>query len=447
MKILELFSGYGTASFALKQLGIDFEIVGYSDIDKYANQCFRQNHSRYNNKCDWKVPTGIKPKELGDCTKINPNDLEDFDLLTGGFPCQAFSVAGKGLGELDTRGTLFNEIIRIAEVKQPRYMMLENVKGLMSKKHKQTFDKIISELYRIGYFVKWQVMNTKEHGIPQNRERVFFVCFKSWTDFCNYEWAEKEELKLFLKDILEEDVNEKYYLSVDQVKRLLNPNVSSFRSRNFVKNNISQTLQSAMSHGNTIPLIYDTYNNKIKEDGICITLTEPHHNNLRLLEPLLIKNATKKGYIEGYKGDGVNLDFPGSNTRRGRVIKNCCGTLQCNEGRGVIVSVAMANKNRGKIPYDKNNREYHLEQNKEDGVSYTVKSSLHEFMATDGLTIRKLTPLECFRLQGFLDDEVNLEGLSNTQRYKLAGNGQSVNVVKKIFCSLNLNSTNEVQDV
>ena len=137
MKILELFSGYGTSSFALKRLNIPYELVEYSDIDKNANEFFKENHcaSDENNKL-----------RLGDVRLINPEDLEDFDLLTGGFPCQDFSIAGKQLGELGPRGTLFYEIIRIAEIKRPRYMLLENVKGLTHKKFKGTFDKILSEL-------------------------------------------------------------------------------------------------------------------------------------------------------------------------------------------------------------------------------------------------------------------------------------------------------------
>jgi len=157
-----MFAGYGGAEFSLKKAGIEYECIGFSEIDKYAIQCFEQNH---------------KGKNFGDCTKINPNELPDFDLLTGGFPCQSFSVAGKGLGELDTRGTLFNEIIRIAEVKKPKMMLLENVKGLTNKPHRATFEKILSELDRIGYVVKWKVLNSKEYGIPQNRERVIFCLF------------------------------------------------------------------------------------------------------------------------------------------------------------------------------------------------------------------------------------------------------------------------------
>jgi len=205
LKLFEMFSGYGGASFALKKAGIDFECIGFSEIDKYAIQCYQQNHKNnigiydnYNKNLRKDGCTGTLGTQcgsstaggsfsiignqtitnFGDCTQINPNELPDFDLLTGGFPCQSFSAAGKGRGELDTRGTLFNEIIRIAEIKKPKYMLLENVKGLTYKNHRETFNKILSELERIGYDVKWKVLNSKEYGIPQNRERVFFVCFR-----------------------------------------------------------------------------------------------------------------------------------------------------------------------------------------------------------------------------------------------------------------------------
>lgn len=243
MKILELFSGYGTASFALKRLGIKHELIGYSDIDKYANQCFQQNHGG---------------KELGDVKLINPNDLPDFDLLTGGFPCQAFSTAGKMNGELDPRGSLFYEIIRIAEVKKPKYMLLENVKGLTCKKFKDTFNKILSELDRIGYNVYWKVLNSKDYGIPQSRARVWFVCFRKDLNIKyiddnsqqeiktektenpseykddgrldyhreqktadTFKFPEPVELKIFIKDILEQQVDSKYFITEFLKGRLL----------------------------------------------------------------------------------------------------------------------------------------------------------------------------------------------------------------------------------
>lgn len=400
LKLFEMFSGYGGASFALKKAEIPFECVGFSEIDKYAIECYNQNHCKnYNEEDLSKIKCSDIIANYGDCTKINPNDLPDFDLLTGGFPCQSFSNAGNCKGELDTRGTLFNEIIRIAEVKKPKYMLLENVKGLISKRHKKTFEKILSELKRIGYFVDWQVLNSKEHGIPQNRERVFFVCFRSYEDLIDskFFFPKVEKLKLFLKDLVDKDVDEKYYLKQKQMDRLID--------RTGIEINVIE------------PSCFDVYNKKIRTDGISITLTEPHHNNLRLIEPkisfcidanyykgtnlkgylekhrrqlvfLPIKNATKKGYLEGYPGDGVNLEQPDSKTRRGRIQKDVIGCLQTNDQRGII---------------------------------------------TCDFRIRKFTPEECFRFMGFLNNEINLDGLSNTQRYKLAGNGWDINLVSKIF--------------
>lgn len=381
-----MFAGYGGASFALKKAGIPFECVGYSEIDKYAIQCYQQNH---------KV-NGFITHNFGDATKIHPDNLPDFDLLTGGFPCQAFSNAGKGLGEMDTRGTLFNEIIRIAEVKQPKYMLLENVKGLTTKKHKDTFNKICDELTRIGYMLHIKILNSKDYGIPQNRERVWFVCVRKRIDF---QWVEKEELKIFLKDILEPEVDEKYYLKPEQIDRLI-VNSNHSNSRVYGDNGISPTLNT-MQGGHRQPFIAASRGRnpsnpsdrttgsptiqrlEPKFDGTSNTITSVQKDNY-----VCIKNATSKGYQEAYEGDGVNLEHPNSETRRGRVQPQSIGTLQTNDQRGVI---------------------------------------------TENMSIRKLTPTECFRLMGFLDDEINLDGISNSQRYKLAGNGWDINIVSKIF--------------
>lgn len=339
MKVFEMFAGYGGASFALKKLGIDFECVGYSEIDKFAVQCYEQNHQiSKKGMLDGKVMSFKLPiLNFGDCTKIEPLLLPDFDLLTGGFPCQAFSVAGKGLGELDTRGTLFNDIIRIAEVKKPKYMLLENVKGLINKRHKETFKKILSELDRIGYHVHWKVLNTKEHGIPQNRERVFFVCFRDYFEWKKFEYPEKEELKIFLKEILEDEVDEKYLLSKAHVKRLIE----------------SDDLKKSFS--------------KFKTDG----------------EPMF--------------------------------------TLNTQDRHGILQIPHGANKGGIKA---------------KDGVVPAMTANAqwqHNNFLLQNCTIRKLTPKECFRLMGFLEDQINLEGLSNSQRYKLAGNGWDINLVSKIF--------------
>jgi len=157
MKYLSLFSGIGGFELGI---GDKAECIGYSEIDKYAIQIYEKhfNHKNY-----------------GDCTKIIASELPDFDLLVGGFPCQAFSIAGKRRGFNDTRGTLFFDIARILKEKHPRNFILENVKGLLSHDNGRTFKTIISTLVELGYGVEWQVLNAKNFGVPQNRERVFIV--------------------------------------------------------------------------------------------------------------------------------------------------------------------------------------------------------------------------------------------------------------------------------
>ena len=187
MKYLSLFSGIGGFELGIKQAYEElhnlrpnelenskrptelhdtkdkfkqWECVGYSEIDKYAIQVYNKhfNHKNY-----------------GDITKIKPEDLPDFDLIVGGFPCQSFSIAGKRGGFSDTRGTLFFEIARIIKEKQPRLLLLENVKGLLSHDKGKTFRIIISSLDELGYDCQWQLLNSKNFGVPQNRERVFIV--------------------------------------------------------------------------------------------------------------------------------------------------------------------------------------------------------------------------------------------------------------------------------
>jgi DNA (cytosine-5)-methyltransferase 1 len=136
------------------------ECIGYSEIDKYATQIY-QSHFNH--------------KNYGDITKINAEELPDFDFLCGGFPCQSFSIAGKRGGFNDTRGTLFFDIARILKIKHPRLLLLENVKGLLSHDEGRTFRTIISTLDELGYDLQWQVLNSKNFGVPQNRERVFIV--------------------------------------------------------------------------------------------------------------------------------------------------------------------------------------------------------------------------------------------------------------------------------
>jgi DNA (cytosine-5)-methyltransferase 1 len=386
MKILELFSGYGTATFALKRLNIPHEIVGYSDIDKYANQCFQQNHGG---------------KELGDVKLINPDTLRDFDLLTGGFPCQSFSVAGKGLGELDPRGTLFYEIIRIAEVKQPKYMLLENVKGLTNKTHKATFDKILSELDRIGYKVYWKVLNSKDYGIPQSRARVWFVCFRKDIDK-GFEFPKAIELRVFIKDIIEQQVDEHYYLSDKAKGRLLKRN-------GLPKKGIAQTLTANMYKINWMtPLIEQHRPSYVQFDF------GNHSQQDRIYNPEGISPTLNTRDIKVF-----SLYPRSGNPKQGGTggLSKSDGTSYCVDTGNMQALMFIDNYNK-----------------KVQEICPTLSDPCHNTLRLfDGVDIRRLTPKECFRLMGFLNDEINLEGLSDTQRYKLAGNGQDVNMVSLIF--------------
>jgi len=398
MKIFEMFAGYGGASFALRKAGIPFECVGYSEIDKYAIQCYKQNHEGF---------------YYGDCTKIDPGNLPDFDLLTGGFPCQSFSVAGKGLGELDTRGTLFNEIIRIAEVKKPTYMLLENVKGLTNKNHKTTFNKILSELDRIGYVVKWKVLNSKEYGIPQNRERVFFVCFRKGMDTMKFNFPDKEELKIFLKDILESEVDEKYFLSEKQIAKLksyigkknkINEEVMNCIGTCFGRSGSSSEECESYARTNKALMLGNLTRYKMKsersieykEEGISWGLTGG--NDVGVVQPIYISSTQKHNTI---RNDGISNSLPEAMGKGG--------------GHTPMILDIYNNKL------------------KEDIVPTLTEPHHNNLRLIYQLRLRKLTPKECFRLMGFLNDEINLDGLSNTQRYKLAGNGWDINLVSKIF--------------
>ena len=251
IKVFEAFAGYGGASFGLSNSKILYQVIGYSENDKFASEIFELNHP------------GIK--NYGDITKLNPNEIPDFDLFTGGFPCQPFSQAGLGKGELDIRGTLFHDIIRICEVKKPTHILLENVKGLTTKRHKETFAKIQYELKKIGYSICWKLLNTKDYGIPQNRERVWIYGFRGELPDGFTIDPGKVELKKRFKDFLDDNPTRDLFLNKKQIDRLEELHRVDF--------NVNE------------PLCLDIYNKKIRYDGTSITITEPHHNSLRVVLP------------------------------------------------------------------------------------------------------------------------------------------------------------------
>lgn len=374
LKILELFGGIGACSKALERLGIDYEIADYVEIDKYAVKSFNAMHN-----------TNFKPQDITQWNK----DIE-VDLVMHGSPCQDFSLAGLQAGGDEgsgTRSSLMYETIRIVEKLKPKYVIWENVKNLLSKKHKHNFDAYLEIMESLGYQNYYQVLNAKDYGIPQNRERVFTVSILKEYDRTDKYIAEitkpfifppKQELKLKLKDMLEDNVDEKYYLNEDKIDMISHWNCFEKPFKKvYGKNSTLGTLTTRSG----------------AECGGLKVYSNDLENTTNLQEQCLnIKNATKKGYQEAFEGDSVNLEYPNSETRRGRVGKQVSQTLQCNDFMGVI----------------------------------------------SNLRIRKLTPKECWRLMGFEDEDFEKASKvnSNTQLYKQAGNSIVVNVLMAIFNEL-----------
>ncbi len=607
LRLIELFAGIGSQTQALKNIGVSHKVVAISEIDKYAIQSYEAIHGKVNN--------------LGDIRGIEA--LPDADFWTYSFPCQDISVAGKGAGIKEgTRSGLLFEVERLLiqaaeDGTLPKYLLLENVKNLVSKKFKADFDRWLSFLSSLGYTNYWQILNAKDYGIPQNRERVFCVSIRG--DHTPFVFPEKQELKLRLRDMIDEVVDEKYYLKESTIRSIINSTFNSRRdsiksgdgvantlmardwkgpqcvqvgevvgekwdkmhdisrrvyepngisptvhcqqggntelkiAENFVlgglqahqtprTDGISPALTEAMGKGGgQTPVIIDTkktdderffkqavetvmenecgvgdtvdaFNKKVNRSGVCPTITtrpegfktailpivEDKSDNpvivamrgrnpdnpsdrtagapleqrlevngkglcnaltsvqkdnlvleqgkgskeyvarrykefieekgyipemfvaynkmevddiaptltgqcssasgssavLMMEEPIQVKVATKQGYEEAEKGDFVNITYPGSKTKRGRVGKGIAQTLTCGDGNAVI---------------------------------------------TENIRIRKLTPRECLRLMGWHDeqiDKIQAAKISGTQQYRQAGNGIVVQVLEAIFKAL-----------
>lgn len=443
IKYLSLFSGIGSPEQALKNIGVDYELIGFSEIDKYAVQSYCAVH-------------GADPMldDLGDITKIDIESLpvDEIDLVTHGSPCQDFSVAGNNKGGDEgsgTRSSLMWNTVAICEHCKPKYVIWENVKNVLSKKHKHNFDKYISEMNRIGYNNYYKVLNAKDFGVPQNRERVFVVSIRRDLNK-SFTFPEGYDNGVRLKDLLEDEVDERYYINTEKAQKLISEYKgdlavsSNIRSREFENSgwkDVSPTL-CARDYKDPkniiIPCITPDRLNKrqnerrFKEDGDpSFTITsQDRHGILQIgkldikgndqikrvydaegISPCLstmqggnrqpkiieekqfkIKEATKKGYTIAGEGDSINLEQPSSSTRRGRVGKQIANTLNTSNHQAVV----------------------------------------------QNYRIRKLTPLECWRLMGFKDEQFRkAEAVcSNSQLYKQAGNSIVVNVMEEIFKEL-----------
>ena len=351
MRFLDFFSGIGGFRLGMEMAG--HTCVGHCEIDKFADRSYRAMHN-------------VKESEwyADDITRVEPEELPEADCYCFGFPCQAFSIAGKRRGFEDTRGTLFFEVMRLARERKPRLLFAENVRGLLGHEGGQTFGVIVSTMDELGYDVEWQVLNSKHFGVPQNRQRVFIVGHLRET-------GGRKVFPIRCDD------------GVPDSKRLeTEPGVPALTAT-------SHKGVSKRRGGLAIPVMTPDRPNKrqngrrFKENGDeMFTLTAQDRQGV------MVREATSKGYAIAGEGDAINLAMPKSKTRRGRAGKGVAQTLDTSCNQGVLA----------------------------------------------GTKIRRLTPRECFRLQGFPDeyfdraDAVN----SDSQLYKQAGNSVTVNVIYEI---------------
>lgn len=271
MELIELFGGIGACTKALKNIGMNVDVVDYVEIDKYAVKSYNAING-----------TNFEPQDIREWDK----DI-NVDLIMHGSPCQDYSISGLQMGGDEgsgTRSSLMYESIRIINKLKPKYVVWENVKNLLSKKHKHNFDNYINKLNELDYNSYYQVLNAKDYGIPQNRERVYTISIRKDIDNGNFKFPEKEELKLRLKDILEDKVDEKYYLSNSMINCFTetNKNESNFPNRvtdNFVVDRLGGIFDSRNSK-HQAGSIYNKY-------GICPTL-DTMQGGWR--QPLIIDN-------------------------------------------------------------------------------------------------------------------------------------------------------------
>ena len=360
MNFLDLFAGIGGFRLGMERAG--YKCVGFCEIDKFARASYKAMHNTENE---------IEYHDIKEVTNEEFRKLRGkVDVICGGFPCQAFSIAGKQLGFEDARGTLFYEIARATKEIKPRYLLLENVRNLLSHDKGQTFTRILKILDELGYDAEWQVLNSKNFGVPQNRERVFIV--GHLRRGCTY--------KVFpIRD------------STKQINELPRKRITTntLTARYTATGNGSYVIENKQKKVAVPVLTPDRVNKRqngrrFKENGEpMFTLTTQDRHGV------LIKEANKQGYSVATVGDSVNISRPNSKTRRGRVGKNIANTLLTTDEQGVVLS---------------------------------------------DYKIRKLTPKECWRLQGFPDELFDKAQAvnSNSQLYKQAGNSVTVNVIEEI---------------
>lgn len=422
LNVLSLFSGIGAFEKALERERVLFKVMNFCEIDKYAVKSYCAIHG---------VPEQIN---LRDVSTVNTAELHDVNLITYGFPCQDISAAGHQKGFFDengnvTRSGLFFAALKIIKDTKPEYAIAENVKALTSKKFTAEFATVLDSLEQAGYNNYYKVLNAKDFGVPQNRERVFIVSIRKDIDF-KFTFPVGEPLKLRLADLLENEVDPKFYLSDEQIKCIKTSsycqNQRRIQSKEWCDTLCSRDWKDPKcvkvkqvfnivdnNNGFTNPQrgrVYDT-------DGLSPCLSTMQGGGL---EPKILKVGNCN-----LSGTGCNGDVFSS--------KGLAATVTTNKGEGQKVLIAAESR-----------RDEGIRTFKDDCIGVLrTSNNCGDKVVIEKITdfkIRKLTPLECWRLMGFDDEDfykAQNAGISNSQLYKQAGNSIVVPVLQSIFRQFN----------
>lgn len=396
LKVKSQFTGIGAFEAALRNIGANFKVVGFSEIDKHAIKSYCAIHN---------IDESLN---YGDISKIEKGKLPDFDILVGGSPCQSFSVAGHRKGFEDTRGTLFFQYIETLKEKQPKYFVFENVKGLINHDKGNTLNVMAQSFSEVGYRIDMELLNSKYFRVPQNRERIYIIGIREdlvensqWSidaknnavmskgkrrlndldiKTFNFNWPKQNEVSTVLREILEEYVDDKYYLSQEKTNSLVEQ------------------------------------------------LENQKNMNMPSTEPVMLGHVDLKGH------DAIKRVYSSS---------GISPTLTTMGGGHREPKFAVEKKVRAVLTPDREEKRQNERRFKEDGeASFTVNTiDIHGDAIGNypKYRIRKLTPLECWRLQAFDDEDFEkamVAGISSSQLYKQAGNSITVTVLEEIFKEL-----------
>ena len=461
IKVLSLFSGIGAFECACCRIGLDWELVNYCEIDRWASLSYSMV-----NQCSESL-------NLRDVRAVTAETVRDrqVDLITYGFPCQDISIAGKQQGFVNdcgesTRSGLFFEALRIIKELRPRYAIAENVKALTSSKFKNEFATVLSSLEEAGYNNYWSVLNSKDYGIPQNRERVFIVSIRKDADEGDFQFPEKEPLMLRLRDMLEptESVDEKYYLSTERegVRKLIAELESRYRINNGTAVCVASRGRNPANPSDRTTGSPTEQRLEPNSDGCTNTLTTVQKDNLLLVaEPGIIQigNIAKdpnREHIQDriYDPSGLapTLNTVGGGNLEPKITIDGL-TRDTQKQRARVFNPSGLAASLISTDYKEPPQISVIGQLKggekgcvvdRDGIGYTLTATEYKDplkIAEPGNTrtvrIRKLTPRECWRLMGFMDEEFDrVHGISNSQLYKQAGNSIVVNVLSALLSQL-----------